>query len=66
MPKSTGADWMSTTDACAHLGITLRALYRIIDTGGLPAYKFGRLIRLRTVDVEAFGRLPPGEGEEPT
>ena len=45
---------MSTADACARLGIGLRSLYRIIDIGQLPAYKFGRVIRLRTADVEAY------------
>ena len=45
---------MSTADACARLGIGLCTLYRIIDIGELPAYKFGRVIRLRTADVEAY------------
>jgi excisionase family DNA binding protein len=54
VPKTTGEHWMSTADACARLGIGLRALYRIIDIGELPAYKFGRVIRLRTADVEAY------------
>lgn len=51
---------MSTADACARLGIGLRSLYRTIDTGALPAYKIGRLIRLRTADVEAYARQRDG------
>ena len=47
---------MSTAEACARLGVNLRVLYRLIDTGALPAYKLGRLIRLRTAEAEAFAR----------
>ena len=34
--------WLSTKEAAARLGITLRSLYRFIDEGDLAAYKFGR------------------------
>jgi len=40
--------------AAACLGVSLRTLYRLIDIGELPAYRFGRLIRLRAAEVEAF------------
>jgi len=55
--------WMSTKEAAEHLGVTLRSLYRFIDEGTLPAYKFGRVIRLKKQDVEGFiesCRIPPG------
>ena len=55
--------WMSTREASERLGITLRTLYRFIDEGQLGAYKFGRVIRLKEVDVEAFieaSRIAPG------
>jgi excisionase family DNA binding protein len=55
--------WMSTKEAAEHLGVTLRSLYRFIDEGTLPAYKFGRVIRLKEEDVEGFidaCRIPPG------
>lgn len=58
--------WMSTKDAAEFLGVTLRSLYRFIDEGSLPAYKFGRVIRLTRGDVEAFiesCRIPPGSLE---
>ncbi|MFZ0059292.1 MAG: helix-turn-helix domain-containing protein [Acidimicrobiales bacterium] len=68
-----GAVWMSTKQASAFLGVNLRTLYRFIDEGGLPAFKFGRVIRLRQRDVEAFvesARIAPGSLEhlypEPT
>ena len=64
MPKSTGDQWMSTAEVATLLGITLRTLYRLIDEGELPAYKMGRLIRLRTAEVEAY-RDAHGGGAEP-
>lgn len=56
-------NWMSTKEAAEHLGVTLRSLYRFIDEGTLPAYKFGRVIRLKEEDVEGFietCRIPAG------
>ena len=55
--------WMSTKEAAEHLGVTLRSLYRFIDEGTLPAYKFGRVIRLKEDDVYGFieaCRIEPG------
>ena len=54
MPKSTGEEWLGTTDAMRLLGVQLRTLHRLIDEGQLPAYKFGRLIRIKREDVGAF------------
>jgi len=56
--------WLSTKDASARLGVTLRSLYRFIDGGELAAYKFGRVIRLKEEDVERFieaCRIAPGD-----
>ncbi len=58
--------WMSTKEAAEHLGVTLRSLYRFIDEGSLPAYRFGRVIRLKQDDVEHFietCRIEPGSLE---
>ena len=58
--------WMSTKEAAEHLGVTLRSLYRFIDEGSLAAYKFGRVIRLKSDDVERFiesCRIAPGSLE---
>jgi excisionase family DNA binding protein len=69
--------WLGTKDASARLGITLRSLYRFIDEGDLPAYKFGRVIRVKLADLDQFietcrirpGQLehlyPPLKGSEP-
>ena len=63
----TGAiRWLGTKEAAERLGITLRSLYRFIDEGDLPAYKFGRVIRLQEADVDRFieaSRIEPGSLE---
>lgn len=56
-------DWLSTADAANALGITARTLYRFINQGDIAAYRFGRVIRVKRVDVEAFiesSRIEPG------
>jgi len=58
--------WMSTGEAAKRLGVTVRTLYRLIDESQLPAYKFGRVIRLQESQVEAFieaSRIAPGSLE---
>ncbi|MFP4149695.1 MAG: helix-turn-helix domain-containing protein [Nitriliruptoraceae bacterium] len=58
--------WLSTKQAANQLGITPRTLYRLIDGGQLPAYRFGRVIRLKQQEVESFverSRIVPGELE---
>jgi len=44
-------------------GITPRTLYRFIDQGDIPAYRFGRVIRLKEDEVDSFiesCRIEPG------
>lgn len=58
--------WMSTGEAARRLGVTVRTLYRLIDESELPAYKFGRVIRLQEAEVERFitaSRITPGDLE---
>jgi excisionase family DNA binding protein len=66
-PASSGeVRWLSTRDAAHHLGITTRTLYRLIDSGQIPAYRFGRVIRLKSAEVDAFvesARIQPGSLE---
>lgn len=55
--------WMSTQEAARRLGITTRTLYRFVDEGELPAYKMGRVFRLKLSDVDEFierSRIAPG------
>jgi excisionase family DNA binding protein len=58
--------WLSTAEAARRLGIGARTLYRLIDEGQIPAYKFGRVIRLQSGEVDAFidaARIKPGSLE---
>jgi excisionase family DNA binding protein len=55
--------WLNTAEAAKRLGITPRTLYRFIDEGQLPAYRFGRVIRLKESEVAEFierCRITPG------
>jgi excisionase family DNA binding protein len=55
--------WMSTAEVADYLGVQPRTLYRFIDEGRLPAYRFGRVIRVKRHDVEVFiqsCRIEPG------
>ena len=57
---------MSTAAAAHRLGVTVRTLYRLINEAELPAYKFGRVIRLQENEVDAFiqsSRIAPGSLE---
>jgi excisionase family DNA binding protein len=55
--------WLSTQDAARRLGITTRTLYRFIDEGAIPAYKMGRVFRMKKSDLDVFiesSRIEPG------
>jgi len=55
--------WLNTAETAKRLGVTPRTLYRFIDDGQLPAYRFGRVIRLKETEVEEFierCRITPG------
>lgn len=56
--------WLGTTEAAERLGVVPRTLYRMIDAGQIPAYKMGRVLRLKESDLDAFletTRVQPGE-----
>jgi excisionase family DNA binding protein len=55
--------WLSTQEAARRMGITTRTLYRFVDEGQLPAYRMGRVFRLKQSDVDTFiesSRVEPG------
>lgn len=63
MSSSSGIVWLNTAETARRLGVTPRTLYRFIDEGQLPAYRFGRVIRLKETEVEEFidrCRITPG------
>lgn len=58
------SEWIGTQEAAGELGITTRTLYRLIDEGEVPAFKLGRVLRLRRADIDAYlehVRIKPGE-----
>lgn len=55
--------WLGTTEAAERLGIVPRTLYRLINEGKIPAYKFGRVIRVTEADLATYleeNRVQPG------
>jgi excisionase family DNA binding protein len=61
--SATDITWLSTAETAKRLGVTPRTLYRFIDEGQLPAYRFGRVIRLKAHEVDDFiesCRIEPG------
>lgn len=55
--------WLGTKAAASYLGVTPRTLYRLIDTGDVPAYRLGRVIRVKEEDLVARlerARITPG------
>lgn len=62
-PSGAPIEWMSSGDAADYLGVGVRTLYKFIDDGDLPGYRFGRVIRLKRDEVDAFiesRRIQPG------
>lgn len=60
--RTSSAGW-APRPAAGYLGITTRTLYAFIDEGQVPAYTFGRVIRLKRPDLDAFieaSRVEPG------
>ena len=54
---------MGTTEATKYIGLHYQTLWRMIDEEGLPAYRFGRIIRLRRSEIDEFiqsKRIQPG------
>lgn len=61
--SATEIEWLSTQEAARRLGVTTRTLYRFVDQGELPAYRMGRVIRVKANDVDTFieaSRIEPG------
>lgn len=54
MTKSTGDDWLGAPTLAKELGITLRTVYAILDSGDIPSYKIRRVIRIKRADVDEY------------
>ena len=64
MPHTGGEEWLSTHQAARRLGVSTPTLYRYVDKGQLMAYRFGRTMRLKSGEVDAYiesCRIMPGE-----
>jgi excisionase family DNA binding protein len=63
LPAMSDTRWLGTTEAAERLGVVPRTLYRMINEGQIPAYKMGRVIRVKESDLETFlegTRVQPG------
>jgi excisionase family DNA binding protein len=52
-------EWISPTQAAARLGVPVREIYRLINTGRLPGYRISNEIKLLAHEVAEFGHRPP-------
>ena len=60
---SQETDWLGAPSAAACLGIQVHTLYRLVDEGGLPSYRIGRVLRIRRSDLDEWlegQRVQPG------
>jgi len=59
-----GEDWLGAPGAAQYLGVGLRMVYKLIDLGEIPAYKIGRVFRIRRSDLDDYlerCRVQPGD-----
>lgn len=59
-----GPIWFSSGEAAHQLGITPGTLRRLVNDGSITAYRIGRVIRVRSEDLDDFlerARIRPGE-----
>jgi excisionase family DNA binding protein len=53
-------DYISTTDAAAHLGITRQRVLQLIEAGRLPAKLFANVYMIRVNDLSLVEERTPG------
>jgi excisionase family DNA binding protein len=53
-------DYISTTDAAAHLGITRQRVLQLIEAGRLPAKLFANVYMIRINDLSLVEERTPG------
>lgn len=61
---SDNPTWLGTKETADRLGLTVRTVYRVVDGGELPCYRFGRVLRFKQHEVDEFierARVNPGE-----
>lgn len=48
--------WLNVDDIADALGINKMTVYRLLEAGTIPSYRFGRLYRIRPEDLDAYIR----------
>jgi len=48
--------WLNVEDIAAELGINKMTVYRMLEAGTIPSYRFGRLYRVKPEDLDAYIR----------
>ncbi|HEV2808915.1 MAG TPA: helix-turn-helix domain-containing protein [Acidimicrobiales bacterium] len=65
IPPQEFPGMMSTAEVARFLGVTKRHVYRLVQEGRVPHYKWGRLLRFHPGEIAAwldeFRRSPGGE-----
>jgi hypothetical protein len=57
--------WVTPVRAADMLGISMYELYRLIDTGDMPAYRIAEEVKLLADDIRQRRDSPPGGGTVP-
>ncbi len=53
-PLPVDSPWFTPNQAAAHLAVSARTLYRLIEQGKLPAHRVGtRIVRIHRDDLDA-------------
>ncbi|HET6481232.1 MAG TPA: helix-turn-helix domain-containing protein [Actinoplanes sp.] len=47
-------EWLTVDEIAATLRVSNMTVHRLIDAGALPAYQFGRSVRIRSADFAAY------------
>lgn len=46
--------FLTVKEVCLKLNLSRHAVYRLIESGELPAHRFGRAVRIDAADLETF------------
>lgn len=48
--------WLTPEDVAGELRVNRMTVYRMLEAGTIPAYRFGRLYRVKPEDLDAYIR----------
>ncbi len=54
MDDSASARFLTVTEVAANLRVSNMTVYRLINTGGLPAVRIGKSFRIREDDLNRY------------